>query len=318
MIRLGIVGTGNISNSHLSAWAFVPEVQWVCACDIRNEKVQQAAEKTGAKPYTDFDEMLANEEIDILDICLPTNLHPSFAKKAMEKGIHVITEKPISLHKEDVRMLYTTAKKHNVRFMVAQVVRFWQEYRLLKEAFETEKYGKLLSGNMVRLGNTPKWSWDNWMTDPARSGLVPFDLHIHDLDFMIHAFGNPKGVSCKRARNSRQDYIHATYDYGDFFIVGEAAWFDCTYTFRCSYRFQFEKAVMEYAAGKLTIYHQDNTIEAVEGEVVKAQGEGVPGNAAYYNEIRYFVDCVMAEKDCDMVKQEELEEVLQLIEKLDV
>ena len=65
--------------------------------------------------------------------------------------------------------------------MVAHVLRWWREYVFLKDAIDSGRYGKLLSGHMARLGNTPKWSWDNWMRDPERSGLVPFDLHIHDL-----------------------------------------------------------------------------------------------------------------------------------------
>ena len=109
----------------------------------------------------------------------------SMINAAHEKGINVICEKPISLKEEDVERVYSTAKKMNVKFMVAQVLRFWPEYELLKELYDSKKYGKLLSGYMCRLGACPKWSWDNWMKDPNRSGLVPYDLHVHDLDFMV-------------------------------------------------------------------------------------------------------------------------------------
>lgn len=318
MLNIAIVGTGNISKAHVAAWQHIPEAKLVAVCDIRPEMADPVAEATGAKAYYSFDEMLAGEKIDILDICLPTYLHPDFALRAMEKGIHVLTEKPISLVEGDVQPLYDMASKHGVRFMVAQVLRFWDEFTLLKEAFETEKYGKLLSGNMYRLGHTPKWSWDNWMTDPARSGLVPFDLHIHDLDFMIYAFGKPQGVDCARARNARQDYIHAVYNYGDYFIVCEAAWYDCEYAFRSGYRFQFEKAVMEYSGRLLTIYHQDGTKEEIGGETMTVDGVSVPKTNAYFNEIRYFTDRVLAGEDCDRVKAEELKTVLDCIAKLDV
>ena len=71
--------------------------------------------------------MLANEELDIIDICLPTYLHVEYSIKSMEKGMHVICEKPISLNREDVKRVCDTAKKNNVKFMVAQVLRFWSE-----------------------------------------------------------------------------------------------------------------------------------------------------------------------------------------------
>jgi predicted dehydrogenase len=178
----------------------VPEAEIVCVCDIRPEMAEEAAQTTGARMYTDFDEMLRSETIDMLDICLPTYLHANFAVKALEKGIHVLTEKPLSLKREDVRRVYDAAKANGCRAMVAQVVRFWREYVYVREAFESGIYGKLLSGAMQRLGNTPRWSWDNWMRDPERSGLVPFDLHIHDLDYIVSTFGKPQRVVCDRAR----------------------------------------------------------------------------------------------------------------------
>ena len=113
--------------------------------------------------YPSIDEMLEKEELDILDICLPTYLHVPTAVKAMKKGIHVLSEKPISLKEEDIELAYSTAKENNVCFMIAQVLRFWPEYELIKELYDSGKYGKLLSGYMGRLGSYPTWSWDNWM-----------------------------------------------------------------------------------------------------------------------------------------------------------
>ena len=317
MLKVGIVGTGGISTSHLNGWANIPEAELTAACDIRPEQVDPVGEKYGCRVYYDLDEMLRQERLDVLDICLPTYLHADTAVKAIEQGLHVLTEKPISLHLHDVQRVYGAAKRKGVRVMVAQVLRFWPEYVRLKEAYDRGVYGKLLSGSMTRLGNTPKWSWDDWMKDPERSGLVPFDLHIHDLDFMIYAFGAPAGVRCNRAGNERQDYLHVVYDYPGFFICAEAAWYDCDYAFAAGYRFQFEKAVMEFKAGTLTIYHQDGRVEVCGAEEsAEENGINLPKSNAYYNEIRYFTDCVLAGRDCERVRPEELEAVLESIKKL--
>lgn len=317
MLKVGIVGTGGISQSHLTGWAAVPEAKLVAACDIRAEQVDPVGEKYGCRVYYDLDEMLKGEELDVLDICLPTYLHADAAVKAIGRGINVLTEKPVSLRRADVRRVYGVAREKGVRVMVAQVLRFWPEYERLKEAADSGEYGRLLSGSMTRLGNTPKWSWDDWMKDPERSGLVPFDLHIHDLDFMIYAFGTPESVACNRAGNERQDYLNVIYRYPGFFINAEAAWYDCEYAFTAGYRFQFEKAVMEFKAGTLTIYHQDGRVETCAQEEDAAEnGINLPRSNAYYNEIRYFADCVLAGKDCDRVRPEELEAVLDTIEKL--
>lgn len=319
MLKVAIVGCGGISQSHLNSWEKIPEAKLVAACDIREEKLNPVVEKYSLKGYLDCDEMLRKEKPDILDICLPTYLHADFAVKALRKGINVLTEKPISLNKRDVKRVYDAARKADKRFMVAHVLRFWREYMFLEDAYKTGRYGKLMSGSMTRLGNTPKWSWDNWMRDPSRSGLVPFDLHIHDLDFIVSLFGHPTSVTCDRARNEKQDYIHAVYHYPSFFIASEAAWFDCEFNFQAAFRFQFEKAVLEFKSGALAIFHDDGTIEKLDDDAQggKENGINLPKTNAYFNEIRYFTDCVLAGKDCERVKAEELSEVLDLIKKLD-
>ena len=168
MLKVGVVGVGGISGAHIPVWEAMENAELTAICDIRTERMEKYE---GKRKYTDFDEMLNNEEFDIIDICLPTYLHADFAVKAMERGINVICEKPISLKEEDVERVYSTAEKNNVKFMVAQVLRFWPEYELLKEIYETKKYGKLLSGTMTRLGCYPRWSWDGWMMDEREAVL---------------------------------------------------------------------------------------------------------------------------------------------------
>ena len=132
MLKVGVVGVGGISGAHIPAWEEIKEVELVALCDIRQERLDNYPAK---RHYNDFKEMLEKEELDILDICLPTYLHADYAIMAMEKGINVICEKPISLKEEDIERVYSTAKKNNVKFMIAQVLRFWPEYELLKEIF---------------------------------------------------------------------------------------------------------------------------------------------------------------------------------------
>lgn len=316
MLKVAMLGMGGISGSHCEAWKEFEDAQVIAVCDIRPEKADAAAEKMGCKAYYCYEDMVAGEKFDILDICLPTFLHAEYSIRGMKDGAHVICEKPISLDINDVDRIYNTARETGKNFMIAQVVRFWREYLVLKDAYDTGKYGKLLSGHMTRLGNTPDTSWENWMRDPNRSGLVPFDLHIHDLDFMIYAFGKPEKMTRFRAGNATQDYFEAIYQYPDFFISGEAAWFDCKYRFQCAFRFQFEKAVLEYKDGKMTIFRQDGENISLD-DTLAEDGDGyVPKTNAYFEEIRYFVDCVKAGVPCDKVKADELKTVLDLIAQL--
>ena len=314
MLKVGLVGVGGISGAHIPAWEEMADAELVALCDIRPERMEKFSDK---HCYTDFDEMLANEEFDIIDICLPTYLHADFAVKAMKKGINVITEKPISLKEEDIDRVYKTAEKNNVKFMVAQVLRFWPEYELLKEIYETKKYGKLLSGTMTRLGCYPKWSWDGWMMDEKRSGFVPFDLHIHDLDFMVYAFGMPKVAHQFRSKLPDQDFISISYNFGDFQINSEASWYATCYPFTAEFRFQFEDAVVANENGKMLIHLRDDQridlSEAAEGDTGDIN---LPKSDAYANEIRYFADCVINNTPVEKVQPEELRCVLNILNNL--
>lgn len=311
MLKIGLVGVGGISGAHIPAWEAMEDVELVAICDIRKERMTPYPNK---RHYLDFDEMLEKEELDILDICLPTYLHVDFAVKAMKKGIHVICEKPISLKPEDIERAYSTAKEMNVNFMIAQVVRFWPEYELLKELYDSKKYGKLLSGYMSRLGNRPKWSWDNWMADKDRSGLVPFDLHIHDLDFIVYAFGKPQNVQCHRSELPNQDYISAVYEFPEFFITTESSWYAAPYPFGSGFRFQFEEALVVYEKGSCVIYENNGNVLDLSAQAEGDTGSiNLPKSNAYAAEIRYFTDCVTAGTFPEKVKPDELSTVLDVL-----
>ena len=314
MLKIGLVGVGGISGAHIPGWENMKEAELVAICDVRPEQMEKYPQY---RQYTDFDEMLEKEKIDILDICLPTYLHVDFAVKAMEKGINVICEKPISLKEEDVKRAYDTAEANNVKFMIAQVLRFWPEYEFVKSCYETGKYGKLLSGVMHRLGSMPKWSFDNWMMDVKRSGLVPYDLHIHDLDFVIWAFGKPNNDTMRRARKENQDYIAGIYDYDDFFIMVESSWYTSSdFTFKSGFRFQFEDALLEYTDAKLTIYEANGETVMFNVSDDKSMGDiGLPSTNAYENEIEYFMNCVLENKPADKVKPQELSDVINILKK---
>lgn len=314
MLKVGLIGVGGISGAHIPVWESMEDVELTALCDIRQERMEPYPEK---HHYTKLDEMLKNEKLDILDICLPTYLHADYAVRAMEKGIHVLCEKPVSLKSEDVERVYSTAHRMQVSFMVAHVLRFWPEYMLLKELYDTQKYGKLLSGYMSRVSQTPPWSWDNWMKDENRSGLVPFDLHIHDLDFLVYAFGKPEKVNSNRIKRPEQDCINAVYEYPEFYIETESAWYAGAYPFEARYRFQFEKAVVSFENGKCMIYEENGQItDLTEGATGDTGDINLPKSDAYGNEIRYFTDCVLEKKFPEAVKAEELSAVLEILHNL--
>lgn len=301
MLRVAIAGTGNISESHERAWKKIEGAEIVAVFDWKKEQMEKYPY---ARPYTDYDEMLLNENLDIVDICLPVNVHTEFSLRAMERGIHVICEKPVSMKKEDIRLLYDTAEKNNVKFMVAQCVRFRSQYEMLKKINDTKKFGRVLSGEMHRVDPLPQ---SRWMLDPKLSGGVGVDLHLHDVDFLVHMFGKPDGMRSFHAQQPNQDYVHVIYDYNGFSISASAAWFDAPYDGRRSFTFQFERAVVEFMNGKFTVY----TNETLSEDEFK-----IDGNNPYEAELRYFTECVRENMPCDRIKLEELEIALDLVKQI--
>ncbi len=309
MLKVGLIGCGGISGVHVPGWQKLPDCEIVAICDVRQEMMNKYP---GPRQYLSLDEMLEKEELDIVDICLPTYLHADVSVKAMEKGINVICEKPISLNRSDVERVYDCAAKNNVKFMVAQVLRFWPEFEKVKEFYDNGTYGKLLCGRMQRLGNTPKWSWDGWMQDESRSGYVPFDLHIHDLDWIVYTFGAPKNHTVYRSQRVEQDHLTVNYEFEDFYINTEACWNWAPTPFRAGFRFQFEEAVVEYD-GSMTVFENGGNIIKLAEEAGEAGVINLPQTDAYGEEIRYFRDCVVNNTSVDKVKAEELATVLDIL-----
>ncbi len=312
-LKIGLVGVGGISNAHIPAWEKLEEAQLTALCDIRGESMERYPDK---KCYTDFDEMLDKENLDIVDICLPTYLHVEYALKALERGIHVLCEKPISLNRQDVARLYEAAQRSHVKFMVAQCVRFWPEYQFVRELFASRRYGRLLSGSMERLGSYPREGTSSWFRDEKRSGLVPYDLHIHDLDFMVDAFGVPKKTHSFRQKTENQDHIHVVYEYDGFAISADTAWYAADFAFKCGFRFQFETAVVELENGTLTVYRKNQKKDRPAEKNEGVDSGYIPQSDAYFNEISYFTQCVLNGTDPDRVRPEQLEAVLDILAQL--
>ena len=161
MIRVGIVGIGGISAVHINGYRTVEGAKLVAAADIAGTEAKNypKIKEDGVKLYTSLDQMLDNEELDVLDICTPTYLHMEMAKQALERGLHVICEKPMSYTTENTREVIELAKAKDRRFMIAHVVRFMKPYAYLRDVIKSGELGKPVHLMFRRLSSNPKWSF---------------------------------------------------------------------------------------------------------------------------------------------------------------
>ena len=217
MVNIGIVGIGFMGMTHYKAMAQVQGGQ-VAAIVSRDPKKRAGdwndiqgnfgdsggmQDLSGIRCYETLDELLADGEIDLVDICLPTNMHVETSVRALAAGKHVLLEKPIALALDDADRIVAVAEEHQRQFMVAHVLRYFPEFRLIKQLVANAEHGPVLAAHFKRIISRPAW----WAPeDLERTGGPAIDLHIHDADFVQFLFGMPTAVSAQgyigRARRS--------------------------------------------------------------------------------------------------------------------
>ena len=306
MQKIAIVGVGGMGTVHYNNYAQIEKAE-VRAVVGPSEADREKAAKWGVKIYSDIKELLASEEIDLVDICTPTFLHVEHALKALSYGKNVIIEKPIALHREDAERIFALASEKNALVFVGQVLHFTKEVEILKEAVETEKYGKVLDAYFTRLTAAPNWVQGGWMFDKEKSGLLPFDLHIHDLDLIVSLFGRPESYSYNaagREESEFKEHYRFNYNYGDLNIGAEAAWYNASYPFTARWRVYFEDGLL--------VNEEELTFYPAEGEPVEFETEAeprietginLPPTAMFYHELSPFVDCAEKEIASDRIQR---------------
>lgn len=299
-IKVALIGAGGIGNAHSNAYQQITHAKITAVVDIRREFAEKIALLHGAKVYTSVTEMLANEKIDMVDICTPSFTHPEIAIRCAHQHLHVLVEKPIAYTLDQAKAMLDAVHQNDVMFMVAQVIRFWPEYTYLKQVYDTGLYGRLLQVWFSRVCGAPLWAWDNWYVDPSRSGLAPFELHIHDVDYIHYLLGKPDLVD-SLAVNQQDKYasfIKTRYFYTSLpnvVIEAEAGWWQGPVPFAATFRAVFDKAVLAYDSEKLTVFEAsalEPVVVDITSNVQMDSSINLKNTSGFYNEIAYFTECI--------------------------
>ena len=265
MIKFGLIGFGGIARSHKAAHTRLENEGFgsklVAICDIRPEIFGQDMEinlgaanvgsMDGINLYTSVDEMLAKEDLDAVDICLPSYMHADMAIKCLEKGLHVMSEKPMALSTADCDRMMAAAKKADRKLMIGLCLRFEPMYLCLKEIIDSKKFGEVHNVYFERLGGMPT-GWERWYHDPEKSGGIEFDLHIHDLDMTRFLSGEPNWVSS--VKNGYKN-INTRFGYDGFSVMTVDDWSGSnTFKFKMGYRVAFDDATVVMDNGVVTVF----------------------------------------------------------------
>src|ERR671911_705107 len=126
---------------HLNAYAGITEVEVVGVTDARVEAAVAGAKMVGARPYASYEELVSAEDVEVVDVCLPTALHRDLALRAAGEGRHVILEKPIARTMEDAQQILGAFSEDGPRLFVGHVVRFFPEYAGIKQKIDAGDLG---------------------------------------------------------------------------------------------------------------------------------------------------------------------------------
>jgi predicted dehydrogenase len=238
--------------------------------------------------FRNIEELLADEEVQLVDICTPTPVHPEQCIAALKSGRHVLCEKPLARTSAAAREVLRVAESSPGFLMPAMCLRFWPGWSGLKQVAEEKPYGPILAARFRRVSEMPGWSKQDIYGGGADLGGALFDLHIHDTDFVNFLFGRPASVFSSGLINPSGTIDHVVTQYmypGGPVVHAEGNWL-LTQGFNMSFTIHCQRATLDYDLGRgaeaMQVTEQGQSPRTVRYDV----------SDGYSGEIRYMLDCI--------------------------
>ena len=183
MHNVGVVGYGNMAQYHFKKVVKPAEIRFCAAYDIDKSRLKKAKED-GLDAYENLDEMLNNKDIDVILISTPNDSHMELAIKAMEKGKHVICEKPVALNCEELKRMIAESQKQNVLFTVHQNRRLDKDFQIMKKIYDDN-----LLKSVFRIESRVQGSREiahTWRRNKENGGGMLYDWGPHLIDQILY------------------------------------------------------------------------------------------------------------------------------------
>lgn len=299
-----------MGQTHIKSYQQLPNAEIVAVCDAVRAPVNGvlagiSGNITGAdaiqlgagvRSYKQLEAFLADPEVELVDLCVPTPLHVPQALAALQSGKHVLCEKPLARTSAQSREIVAAAARSKGVFMPAMCMRFWPGWAWLKQLATDQTYGKILAARFRRVSAPPGWSRDSYFKGGDSGGAL-LDLHIHDVDFVQFLFGRPRSVfATGQSRFSGAiDHVVAQYQVAcGATVYAEGSWL-LTSGFSMSYTVMFERATVDFDSARA-----DSALQiSEEGQATRVVQP--PAGDGYIEELRHLVDCIQAGRQPSVV-----------------
>lgn len=196
-LRGAIVGAGMMGQNHVRVNREIADIELVGVADADEKTRAVIEQRYGVRTFADYRTMLDHARPDFVTVAVPTVFHRDVACEAMERGIHVLVEKPIAETEADGRAMIELARSRNVVLAVGHIERHNPAIQALKQRLDTGDLGPIFEMHAQRLGPFPA---------RIRDVGVVLDLATHDIDVICHLAGSP----VTRAYAETQQNIHST------------------------------------------------------------------------------------------------------------
>ncbi len=304
-LKVGIIGLGSMGSTHLDIYSKIKEVEVIAIADSIQSRLDGSSKAEGnisgqaeggvtglsAIKYLDGMELIENPDIDVVDICVGTDLHFTFVEAALSKGKHVLVEKPLARTYDEAKQIIQLAEQSSTYVMSAMCLRYWPAWVFLKEAIDSNAYGKCLSLNFKRQTSFPGGAF---YSDHNQCGGALLDLHVHDTDFVNYCLGLPEAVFSQgyKGPSGGIDHIatHYIYNQSDLspLVSSEGSWtMQEGYGFNMSYTANFENGTLSY------LLEQDETLKLFRSGS-EPESINLKEGMGYEFEIRTFVDEILS------------------------
>ena len=211
-LRIGIIGTGGISGAHINTYKAQPDVELVAGCDLipgKAEKKFAECGVEGAKFFTDYKEMIDTMNLDAVSVCTYNRTHAECTIYALEHGLHVLLEKPMTVTLDEAVAIRKAEKKSGKIVSVGFQPRFDANMQMIKKIVQSGELGRVFyvqTGGGRRHGIPVSWSETFIENDKAGLGALG-DIGCYSIDLVMNALGNPKPLTVS---GTATDYFGTT------------------------------------------------------------------------------------------------------------
>ena len=195
-LKVGIIGCGGIANGkHMPSLAKIAEIEMVAFCDIEIEKAEAAAKKYGteqAKVYTDYKELLKDNDIDVVHVCTPNRSHSSITVDVLEAGKHAMCEKPMAKTSDEARKMLEAANRTGKKLTIGYQNRFRGDSKYLKTTCENGDLGDIYFAKAHAIRRRAVPTWGVFLNEFEQGGGPLIDIGTHALDLTLWMLDNYK------------------------------------------------------------------------------------------------------------------------------